>query len=189
MNNSNGLENMVHLKNVDQIGIVVRDMEAAMKKFSALYGVRTWYKNGRNDEKPDVVFYKGKQIQQQNEMALGYCGSMQLELVQSGGTEENIYTTHLENHGEGIHHLGFFVPDLEAKLAAYAKLGIAPVQTCELYAKGGAVTRCAYLDNADANGITIELVETRMFGIHMRMKPILLKIGAMMGDLQKVRCY
>lgn len=187
MSNSSDTGNMPAFRNADQLGIVVRDINDAMRNFSRLYGVRDWYRNGRNEEKPDKVFYKGKQIQQENDMALGYCGSLQLELVQPTGDEESIYTTHLEKHGEGMHHLGFFVPDMDAKLAAYAKLGIEPVQTCELFAKGGAVTRCAYMDDTEANGITIELVETKMFGIHMRMKPILLKVGALMGDLEKVK--
>jgi len=187
MSNSEDAGDILKFRNADQLGIVVRDMHEAMQNFSKLYGVRDWYRNARNDQKPDKVIYKGKQIEQGNDMVLGYCGALQLELVQPGGGEQSIYTEHLEQHGEGLHHLGFYVPDLDARLSAYAKLGIEPVQTCELYAKGGAVTRCAYMDNSRTNGITIELIETRMFGIHMRMKPVLLKIGSLMGDLEKLR--
>lgn len=187
MSNSADMGNILKFRNADQLGIVVRDIQEAMRNFSRLYGVRDWFRNGRNDQKPDKVFYRGNQIEQDNDMVLGYCGGLQLELVQPGGGAQSMYTDHLEQHGEGLHHLGFFVPDLDARVAAYASLGIEPVQTCELYAKGGAVTRCAYMDNTRTNGITIELIETRMFGMHMRMKPVLLKIGSLMGDLEKVR--
>lgn len=176
----------VNFSNVDQLGIVVRDIGEAMRNFARLYGVRTWYRNKRNAEKPDIVYYRGAQIKQENDMVLGYCGRVQLELVQPGGGEESIYTTHLEQRGEGLHHLGFYVPDLDARVAAYAAMGVEPVQTCELYAKGGAVTRCAYMDSAESNGVMIEMIETRMAGMHVRMKPVLLKAGALMGDLEKI---
>jgi len=185
MDSSINTGNIPGFRTVDQLGIVVRDLDEAMKKFSMLWGVRNWYLDKKNPDSTDKVVFRGNRIQRDTDNALGYCGDLQLELVQPGN-EESIYTTHLEKYGEGMHHLGFFVPNLEERLAEYAKLGIEPIQTCELYSKGGAVTRCAYLDNPCTNNITIELVETRMFGIHMPLKPILLKIGAMMGDLEKV---
>lgn len=175
----------LRLKGVDQLGIVVRDLDEAMKKFSALWGVKDWYVDRKTPDGPDIIFYKSARIRRDNVIALGYCGALQLELVQPGD-DESVYTTHLEKFGEGMHHLGFFIPNMDERLAAYAKLGIKPVQTCELYSKGGAVTRCAYLDDVGADNITIELVETRMFGIHMPLKPMTLKIAAMTGDLKKI---
>ena len=185
MGSSMNIGNPLRFRGVDQLGIVVRDLDEAMKKFSVLWGVKTWFRDKREPDSPDKIIFRGRQIRRDTDNALGYCGGLQLELVQPGD-EESIYTTHLEQYGEGMHHLGFFVPDLDQRLAAYARLGIEPVQTCELYSRGGAVTRCAYLNNTGANGITIELVETRMRGIHMRFSPILLNIAAMMGELEKV---
>jgi len=171
---------------VDQLGLVVRDLEAAVRNMSAQLGVRDWYRPAKSEKGGFRAYYKGKEVTSDIDFVFGYCGKIQIELVTSSGGED-IYTKFMEEHGEGMHHLCFFVSDMDAKLAAFRKLGMEPVQYGDFGGKSGAVTRFAYLDNTLSNGLTIEMTETKLFGIHTPTTPLIMKLGAMTGDLVKVK--
>jgi catechol 2,3-dioxygenase-like lactoylglutathione lyase family enzyme len=172
-------------KNVHQLGFVVEDMGRALDNFAEKLGIRKWYRPVFSEKDESPIFYKGAKIDSQLGIAVGYLGRLQIELVTTKG-DRNIYLDHLERHGEGMHHICFFVSDLDRKLGAYKKLGIEPVQAGAIVSKGGAVTRYAYLDSALTNGLIVELTETRRFGLPMKMSPFLMKVGKMTGDLSVV---
>jgi catechol 2,3-dioxygenase-like lactoylglutathione lyase family enzyme len=79
---------------------------------------------------------------------------VQLELIQvlEG---ENVHTKFLREKGEGLHHIGFFVKNLEEELAALKNEGI------EVLWRGEAlgVTKFAYLDTEKTLGIILELIQ------------------------------
>jgi hypothetical protein len=76
-----------------------------------------------------------------------------MELIQAE-SGDNIYWEFFEKHGEGLHHLGFVVDDLDAELAKAKEQGI-PVL---MYGKvdGGGF---AYLDSTETGGVIMELLQ------------------------------
>jgi methylmalonyl-CoA epimerase len=68
----------------------------------------------------------------------------------------------LATRGEGIHHLAFEVPDLEAALAGVREAGGRLIDG--IPRRGSEDTRVAFIHPASAHGVLIELVERRQGG-------------------------
>jgi catechol 2,3-dioxygenase-like lactoylglutathione lyase family enzyme len=70
-----------------------------------------------------------------------------------------VYADFLKAHGEGFHHLGLEVPDMDAATRAWGALGIPVVQSGTWGEKGRPGSgRFAYADTTAAGGVTIELL-------------------------------
>ncbi|MDZ7637848.1 MAG: VOC family protein [Bryobacterales bacterium] len=73
--------------------------------------------------------------------------------------EPNVYADHMRVHGEGVHHLAFNVPDMDAATADWARRGFATSQSGAWGEKGKPGSgRFAYLDTQRNGGIDIELL-------------------------------
>lgn len=71
----------------------------------------------------------------------------------------NVYDDHMKVHGEGVHHLAFNVPDMDAATADWAKKGYPVSQSGAWGEKGKPGSgRFAYLDTQRNGGIDIELL-------------------------------
>jgi len=90
------------LLNLDHVALAVADLEAALKRFLDLYGVAP---AGR-----EVVADQGV------EEAMLLVGGSRVQLVAPLGPDTPV-GRFLARHGEGLHHLAFAVPDIEAALA------------------------------------------------------------------------
>jgi methylmalonyl-CoA/ethylmalonyl-CoA epimerase len=83
-------------------------------------------------------------------MAFAYLGPVQIELVQC--TEGRIFQSRfLETWGEGLHHLGFYVDDLEAEVAKLVEGG------AKLFIHDPG--HFAYLDSGGPGGAIFELMQ------------------------------
>jgi catechol 2,3-dioxygenase-like lactoylglutathione lyase family enzyme len=67
------------------------------------------------------------------------------------------YDEHLERHGEGFHHLGFNVSDMDAAVARLRARGLA-VTMSGGWDSGGNAGRFAYLDAERHGGVAVELL-------------------------------
>ncbi len=95
----------VNLTSVDQVSYSVKDIDSVVKSWSALYGMGPWTyrENGGTD-------VKGRPWKIR--MAFTYIGPVQMELVQC--VEGRIFQSRfLDTWGEGVHHLGFYVDDVD----------------------------------------------------------------------------
>jgi methylmalonyl-CoA/ethylmalonyl-CoA epimerase len=81
-----------------------------------------------------------------------WIGDFQLQLVQPG-PDPTPQRRFLDEHGEGVFHLGFEVPDADAADARAAELGIAPLMRGRR-ANGSGFT---YFDTADRAGVVLEI--------------------------------
>ena len=70
------------------------------------------------------------------------------------------YDEHLQRHGEGFHHLGFNVPEMDAALARLRDRGLAVTMSGGWDANGHA-GRFAYLDAERHGGVAVELLWNR----------------------------
>jgi hypothetical protein len=70
-----------------------------------------------------------------------------------------VYLDFLKSHGEGVHHLAFDVPDIDAAARAWEALGTPIVQSGAWGEKGKPGSgRFAYADTTPDGGLTIELL-------------------------------
>lgn len=134
------------------IGMVVKDMDKAIARFEAL---------GIGPFKPRILpadareTYRGKPFAPAQRVAIQttQIGNMELELIQpiSG---ESPHREFLDQKGEGVQHLGFFVDDLREETERLTAAGSTVLLTSQ-FKSGGGVT---YLD-LDAAGLIVELVQ------------------------------
>jgi catechol 2,3-dioxygenase-like lactoylglutathione lyase family enzyme len=92
------------------------------------------------------------------EMWLGWdrTGEVPREWVQQI-TGPDIYVEYGTKHGEGFHHLGLTVPDMDAAIAQMSTRGAAPSQSAAWNtAKGKG--RAVYVDTEPYGGVTLELI-------------------------------
>lgn len=133
----------LQLKTVDQIGIVVNDAEQVMESWSAKFGIGPWTINDRSGLDAKGRSWKAR-------MAFAYMGPLQIELIQC--LEGRLFHSRfLEEHGEGIHHLGFYVDDVDGEAAKLVAEG-AKI----LFATPG---EFAYMDSNGPGGVIFELIK------------------------------
>jgi len=126
---------------VDQIGIVVKDIDATMKFYEKMFGI---------ESSPTVEF---KLDFAKLRVGMLLLGELQMELIQvlEG---ESIHSKFLEKRGEGLHHLGFFVKDVEKELARLEKHGIKVLERGEAFG-----VKFVYLDTEMTLGVILELIQ------------------------------
>jgi len=150
---SEGREPRLRLPPVEQIGIVVKDMDATMEFFSSVFGWGPW--GVLDDLEMKDCLYRGKSCDARLKLAFAQSGSVEIELIQvlEG---ETIHTEFLRERGEGLHHLRFKVDDLDATLAELSKEGIEVLFRKNFPELG---VDFAYLNTDKVGGIMIELIE------------------------------
>ncbi len=143
------------LGRVGQLGIVVRDLRASMEQYWRLLGIGPW-KVFTNS--PPRVTYHGRPASYRVRVALANAESMVYELIQylEG---DSIHRDFLAAQGEGIEHVGVYVPTLDEPLARLQSQGVSVLQSADgLGAKGDG--RYAYLDTRATLGVVLELIQT-----------------------------
>jgi hypothetical protein len=168
---------------VGQIGMVVRDAKRSAENFSKLYNIKPWFK-AKFAEKE--TFYRGEQIDFDAEILIGFCGGVEIELIQVNNDVETIYSDILKKQDGGIHHIGFFISGYDSKLAAIKTLGVEPLQWGTLKTTGGAVTRYVYFDTVKTCGTITEYIETKFLGLSIPHTQFMVKISALTGDVIRV---
>lgn len=114
-------------KQPDQVAYVVPDLDNAIRSWSRLLGRQDWrvYTYGPHNTRD--LRYRGSTAGYSMRLAL--CGtSPQVELIQSL-SGPNLYSEWSDQHGSGLHHVGYFVDSLAVTLSGLTGFGIHPVQT------------------------------------------------------------
>jgi methylmalonyl-CoA/ethylmalonyl-CoA epimerase len=137
---------------LDHLAIVVKDMDKALAFYSKAFGIK-FEEVQQHDLPPDVI-YKGKPSPYTMKVTFGQMGPVRLEMVQVV-KGKCIYTDFLTKYGEGIHHLGFEVEDLEKEVANAKSQGLEMI--CYLTMVG--IMAFAHFDATKTKGVRIELVQ------------------------------
>lgn len=141
--------------NIDQVGIIVRDLHSMVEKLDQLFGigpfrVMEWPLEGVDPQ----ATYHGEPGNFRLLLAFATIGKTQLEIVEPL-EGQNIYSDFLERQGPGLHHIRITVPDFEDRVAAMEAAGI------ENIASGTGVhigSKWAYFDTTDLlEGVVVEL--------------------------------
>jgi hypothetical protein len=93
-----------------QVGIVVRDLDEAMRVYYHEFGIGPWEVYEMNPSCVDDMTKDEKQEDYAMRVALAMVGKLQWELIEPVG-ENNIYAEFLAERGEGLHHLGLATDD------------------------------------------------------------------------------
>jgi hypothetical protein len=101
------------------IGVAVRDLVEAMPRFQELMGLGPW---GRIDAEVPAVF-RGRETVSGVRSAFARMGPMYVELVEPT-VGDFTAKTFLEERGEGIYHLGYWVEDIPAAISVAAERGL-----------------------------------------------------------------
>ncbi|HEB31856.1 MAG TPA: hypothetical protein ENI15_13440 [Spirochaetes bacterium] len=118
----------VKCKRINQIAIVVNDLEMVARNYWNILGIGPW--EVYNWEEPLVYNrrYHGKPAWVREKIALAQVGGVQLELVQPVDGP-SVYRDWLEEHGEGLHHMNFFVDDWDGTVEHLTNWGFSSIQS------------------------------------------------------------
>jgi methylmalonyl-CoA/ethylmalonyl-CoA epimerase len=131
---------------IDQVGIVVRDVEASVKEYEKFFGEGSF--SVIDGEQP-AVLGDGREIMIKGRLAFAQLGDVQVELIQilEG---PSIHVDFLEQNGEGIHHVGVYTPTFDKDIEGFKNKGIGILQ------QGSGIRRYAYMDTKP---FILELIE------------------------------
>lgn len=136
---------------VIQVAHVVRDIDTTMRYYWEVLGIGPWdiYTFGPSTVRDSMVH--GKPSNHTYLVAITWIDDVQMELMQPL-TGRSIYDDHLEQRGEGIHHLKLYYRDCTAALKRYAERGIGVIQSGKIDAD-----EFYYLDTEKGLGYIVEI--------------------------------
>ncbi len=127
---------------IDHVGLAVRDLEAAMKLYSEVFGATL----GEVLELPDQGV-RGTLLEM---------GQTRLELLEPLDPDTAI-GRFLARRGEGLHHLAFHVENIEEKLESLKAHGF---ELVDLQPRPGITGLIAFIHPRSVHGVLTELVQT-----------------------------
>ena len=127
------------------MAVLVRDIDKAAKRLEAL-GIGSFVQGGGPPDGAEGLFYHGKPLTSNSKARIIRIGNMSLELIQPDD-KPNPWAEFLNTKGEGIHHIGFRVDDVEEEVNRLTSLGAEVPFFGKINGKIGA----AYVDLKIAN--------------------------------------
>ncbi len=130
---------------IDHVGLVVRDLDAALHTYCELLGFDLL-------ERVDIP-------EQRVAAAFLDAGNGTIELIAPtdfGAAEESGTARFLRNRGEGTHHICLEVDDIEAALATLRERGVRLIDETP---RRGVHGRVAFVHPKAAHGTMVELIE------------------------------
>ncbi len=138
---------------VVQVGIIVSDIETKAQAWADVFGL----------PKPNIIItdtvdkahteYQDQPTEARAKLAFFNMGQVSLELIEPMG-EPSTWKDQLDQHGESLHHIAFFVQGMAEKVAYLTSKGVPLVQRGDY--TGG---RDAYMDGVPKLGLILELLE------------------------------
>jgi len=130
------------IQKIDHIGIAVKNLEDAMKKYAHIFGLKATSLEVRHDLHIRICFIP--------------VGDVMIEFLEPLNEEGRIGKFIKEN-GEGIHHIAYRVTDLEGilRFMKSEKIKLRDDQP----RPGGEGSKIAFIDPTETNDVLTELVE------------------------------
>ncbi len=129
-------------KNLEHIGIAVKDLEVSKSLFEKLMQVESYKTETVDSEKVSTAFFRS--------------GETKVELV-AALSEDSAIAKYIEKKGEGIHHLAFAVEDIRSEMARLKSEGFTLLQ--EEPKKGADNKLVCFLHPKSTNSVLIELCQ------------------------------
>lgn len=139
-----------------QIGIVVPDLEAGLKTWSAALGLGPWIGYHFTPDTLQDFTYRGEPAEYSIDIAMTSSGP-QVELVEVHG-EHSLYHEWTDVHGYGIQHLGIRVEEMAPVKEEMLAAGYELIQSGHGYGAAGD-GEFAYFDTLEDFGTLFELIQ------------------------------
>tara|TARA_B110000977_G_scaffold65320_1_gene88998 strand:- start:5569 stop:5970 length:402 start_codon:yes stop_codon:yes gene_type:complete len=130
------------MKNIDHIGIAVKDIEKSILLFEKLLNTACYKIEEVKAQGVKTSFFKN--------------GDQKIELIASLGDQSPI-ESFLEKKGEGLHHIAFEVADIKSEVERLKSEGFVPID--EIPKKGADNKMVVFLHPKTTNGVLIELCQ------------------------------
>lgn len=127
------------------IAIAVKDISSSEKLYQDLLGLEVTHRETVEDQGVNTVMLQP-----------GSGGGTAIELLEPLN-EDSPVSRFLEKRGEGIHHVCFFVQDLESTLSSLKEKGVRLID--EQPRIGAYNARVAFVHPKSFNGVLVELAE------------------------------
>ena len=139
---------------ITQVGIIVKDIETAAKKYADFLGQEVPAIMQTGDISESQATYNGEPCPARAKLAFLPVGdNVAIELIEPD-EQPSTWREFLDTKGEGIHHIAFGIKDTKAHIEKLAALGMPLVQKGEY--TGG---RYAYFDATKDLKIIFETLE------------------------------
>jgi catechol 2,3-dioxygenase-like lactoylglutathione lyase family enzyme len=142
-------------KVLTQVCIIVRDVDKTVARYAEILGFEPHEMQTTLPHADVDVTYYGKPTDARAKFTWFDVGQIQFEILQPLDPQSTWYDF-LEKHGEGIHHIAFFVPKTDAAAQSFIEHGYQITQQGLFTGKSGMYT---YLDTDKDLGVSIELLE------------------------------
>ena len=140
-------------KNMAQVAIVVKDIDAARNAWAKLLGIKVPEVSIAESNSSRPTLYKGKSTNAKAKLAFIVLENIQIELIEPMGGKST-WQEYLDKHGEGIHHIAFLVKGIDGVEKRFEMQGNPTVQRGGW--DGGAYS---YIDASQNLGCILELLE------------------------------
>jgi len=142
---------------VAQVAIIVADVDAKAKAWSEFLGVEPTKVLVTGPLETTGTEYKGEKTPARLKVVVFEFGGFELELMQPIDGP-SVWRDFLEEHGDGLHHLGFVATGIDGAIESIEAQGMPLVQRAE-YKTAYDTGRNAYFASEDKLGAMIELNE------------------------------
>jgi len=136
-----------------QIAYTVPDLDAAMQAFTTNLRAGPWFVFRRLAGRDPR--YRGERSLAANDVALGFAGHMQIELIQPLDDQPSVYQETIAVRGHGFHHFGIAARDFDRECEAQRAKGYELAFTDAVEGVG----RLAYFDTSGVLPGMLELIE------------------------------
>lgn len=143
-------------KSVDQVAVVVGDIDRAMERYTEELGVGPWSVYTFSPDWIQMTF-RGKEQGYTMILALTQVGDVMYELIQPVQGPSS-YEEFMDERGEGLHHLGYFVDDIDEAIKEMEGKGFSVIQSGRGFGTAGDGAY-AYFETEGALGHIIEAIE------------------------------
>jgi len=130
------------MRNVEHIGIAVKDFSQANALYFHLLGVEPYKTEFVPSENVNTSFFR--------------VGGTKIELLE-GTTEDSAINRYIQKRGEGIHHIAFEVEDIYKEMARLKQEGFTLLSDAPK--KGADNKLVCFVHPKSANGVLIELTQ------------------------------
>jgi methylmalonyl-CoA/ethylmalonyl-CoA epimerase len=132
----------MHMKQIEHIGIAVRNLQEACEVYERLLGVAPYKTEEVVSEGVLTAFFKS--------------GPNKIELLQAT-TEQSAIAHFIEKNGEGMHHIAFAVENIQVEMARLKAEGFTLLN--EVPKRGADNKWICFVHPKDANGVLVELCQ------------------------------
>lgn len=142
------------MKTIVQVAIVTRDIDASARRWAAVLGMPVPAITTTRPGEEVKVVYRGKPSSGRAKLAFFRLGQVVLELIEPVGGDTS-WRQFLDEHGEGVQHLGFQVENLDEAIARAAAMKM-PVLHRGRYDRDNG--DYVYIDSEKLLGVTVEFL-------------------------------